>query len=103
MDRPDRNPSSAQKHAHVDWSAYPLGPHQVAAMRRPRTEASTRRLDNAKGLTIRGPLQKDGLSECETHHCCAIDSGGRERARWVSLRSTHPTAKAAPAVVAKSA
>src|SRR5262245_55623136 len=102
MDRPDRNPSSAQKHAHVDWSAYPLGPHQVAAMRRPRTEASTRRLDNAKGLTIRGPLQKDGLSVSETHRehrvegllmgfaeLPSYDCRAREKQHGLRSRSVH--------------
>src|SRR3954451_10217549 len=42
-------------------------PHQAAALRRPRTEASPRRADNAKkGLTHRGPLQKGGPSEACT-------------------------------------
>ena len=47
-------------HASVDWSAYPLEPHQVAAARRPRTEARPGDRTTQKGLTNRGPLQKGG-------------------------------------------
>jgi Transposase len=45
-----------------------------------------------KGLTNQGPLQKDGLSVCETHHGLDAWTGPR----WVSLRSTHPTSTQPP-------
>jgi hypothetical protein len=61
----------------VDWPTILCEPHQVAAARRPRTEASPRRLDNERGLTRRGPLQKPGWS--------AATSGAALRA-W-SLRA----------------
>src|SRR6202035_5727393 len=61
----------ALHHAPVDWSAYLLEYHHVAATRRPRTEASTRRADNAKKGLTRGPLQKGG------QNCLAL--GGRLR------------------------
>ena len=46
-------------HAYLDWPAYPLSDtHQVAAMRRPRTEARAGDWMTQEGLTNRGPLQK---------------------------------------------
>jgi hypothetical protein len=48
-------------HAYLDWSALSsLRPHQVAAMRRPRTEArpGERMSQVEEGLTNNGPLQK---------------------------------------------
>src|SRR5258705_11264470 len=44
----------------ADWPACSSHePHQATALRRSRTEASARRVDDAKkGLTLRGPLQK---------------------------------------------
>src|SRR5260370_36302110 len=50
-------------HANVDWSAYPLqtpsGGGRAPTPYRSETRRTARR---NKGLTFRGPLQKDGLS-----------------------------------------
>jgi len=46
-------------HGSLDWPAYPhSNTHQVAAMRRPRTEARAGDWMTQEGLTNRGPLQK---------------------------------------------
>ena len=46
-------------HAYLDWPTYPHSDtHQVAALRRPRTEARTGDWMTQEGLTYRGPLQK---------------------------------------------
>ena len=73
-------------HAYLDWPAYPLSDtHQVAAMRRPRTEARAGDWMTQEGLTNRGPLQKPiiarqrGISD-EHHHVV-----GR-RVHWRLLR-----------------
>jgi len=68
---------SLREHANVDWSTYPFQPHQVAALRRPRTEARPRRADNAKGLTNRGPLQKGGQ-----RRTCAVTTIKNFRTEW---------------------
>src|SRR5437660_1479791 len=61
-------------------------PHQVAAPRRPRTEARPRRADNAKGLTNRGPLQKGGQRRARAVPTIFLDG------KMVgTLRFVHPT------------
>src|SRR5271166_3169974 len=69
------------------------GHPQVAASRRPRTEASARRSDNAKeGLTTDGPLQKSFLSHCSTR--ASSRSCARCKGFWhvmPSCASSRPT------------
>ncbi len=61
--------------------------HQVTAACRSRTEASPRRLDDAKGLTSQGPLQKPGLSIAKS----GIVPRGTPRISFHSIRATLAT------------
>ena len=59
LEKSVRQISRADARAYLDWPAYPLSDtHQVAAMRRPRTEARAGDWMTQEGLTNRGPLQK---------------------------------------------
>ena len=48
----------------LDWPASSsIKPHQVAALRRPRTEARARRLDDAKGVDLSRPVTEEPISK----------------------------------------
>ena len=51
----------------LDWPASSsIKPHQVAALRRPRTEARARRLDDAKGVDLSRPVTEGA---CPSNRC----------------------------------
>jgi hypothetical protein len=88
--RSDRNPSRDTHHATVDWSAYapqtPSGGGLAPTPYRSATPASGQR---KKGLTNRGPLQKDGLSEPKP------SESGFARTHPTSLNQLHCTSVSA--------
>src|SRR6202035_3950955 len=83
----------ALHHAPVDWSAYLLEYHHVAATRRPRTEASTRRADNAKKGIDKRPVTEEWAKARSAVPTCSVPTILRTQRGIADHLSKRPDSK----------